>query len=100
MPCLPWPGLQTAHELVAAGVQSWQGERAYELHAYHALCKAHIASEKLDVMGLHLDALQRALQLGAAPPPEAAAAPEPCTAPQPQAGGGAPGSGSGPPAVP
>lgn len=70
--------LQAAHELVHEGVATFQGQRAYELHAYHALCKAHVTSEKLDVLGLHLGALQKAL--GDATPGGTHGAARTCTA--------------------
>lgn len=57
---------QKALELVREGAEKYQGERGYELHAYHSLVKAHMNTEKLDVLSMHLEAMQQALTATAA----------------------------------
>lgn len=46
--------LQEALQLVKDGAEASTTEHRLELHAYHALARAHINTEKLQVMRMHL----------------------------------------------
>ncbi|EFJ50588.1 hypothetical protein VOLCADRAFT_88545 [Volvox carteri f. nagariensis] len=55
-----------ALQLVKEGAESSSGDHRLELHAYHSLARAHINTEKLQVMRMHLDAMQAELEAAAA----------------------------------
>ncbi len=46
--------MQEALQLVKDGAEASTAEHRLELHAYHALARAHINTEKLQVMRMHL----------------------------------------------
>ncbi|KAG2452537.1 hypothetical protein HYH02_002775 [Chlamydomonas schloesseri] len=51
-----------ALQLVKDGAEASTAEHRLELHAYHALARAHINTEKLQVMRMHLQDMQAELE--------------------------------------
>ncbi|KAG2501480.1 hypothetical protein HYH03_001258 [Edaphochlamys debaryana] len=56
-----------ALQLVREGAEAAAGgEHRLELHAYHSMARAHINTEKLQVMRMHLEAMQEELEAAGA----------------------------------
>ncbi|GFR44897.1 hypothetical protein Agub_g6242, partial [Astrephomene gubernaculifera] len=53
-----------ALQLVREGAEAGGGEHRLELHAYHGLARAHVNTEKLQVLRMHLEAMQAGLLQG------------------------------------
>ncbi|GIL70226.1 hypothetical protein Vretimale_3514 [Volvox reticuliferus] len=59
---------QEALQLAKEGAEASTGDHRLELHAYHSLARAHINTEKLQVLRLHLDAMQADLEAAVSRP--------------------------------
>ncbi|GLI58935.1 hypothetical protein VaNZ11_000722 [Volvox africanus] len=61
-----------ALQLAKEGAEASSWDHRLELHAYHSLARAHINTEKLQVLRLHLDTMQADLEAAVARPAETA----------------------------